>query len=409
MPSNPILICARSDDLRMELEGALRAAGHETIAVTTPADAVAAMRGREVDLIVAEGLTASGAIGSLRMAGDEGPTPILVVAPARDVEARIAFLEAGADDVIPTGFARNELDARVMALLIRTGRIHPGPGQTQAGELVGVFAPKGGVGTTMLAVNASVLLATGAGPPRRRRRREENNGVLPGSRVLLIDLHLQFGQVATHLNLTSRYDIAGLASDEQALADPELATSYLTWHDSGLAVLTAPADPEADLRVTLDQLQRVVEVLRPSFDRIVFDLGSRLDERTIWVLEQADINFLVVVPEIAALRATSMLASFLAESTPLRARTHFVVNHLFAKEVLRTKDIEDLLRASATAEIPFTESEMIRSLDEGVPFVTQRPESPAALAIRRIAQTIVGTDTEPQRAEPRRRRIFGRR
>jgi Flp pilus assembly CpaE family ATPase len=31
-------------------------------------------------------------------------------------------------------------------------------------------------------------------------------------RVLLIDLDLQFGQVATHLNLSPRYDIADLCS-----------------------------------------------------------------------------------------------------------------------------------------------------------------------------------------------------
>ena len=46
MPPNPILICARSPELRTELEGALAGAGYSTQAVTTPADAVAAMRGR---------------------------------------------------------------------------------------------------------------------------------------------------------------------------------------------------------------------------------------------------------------------------------------------------------------------------------------------------------------------------
>jgi DNA-binding response OmpR family regulator len=122
MPTNPILICARSAELRTELESALGAAGYVTTSVSTPADAVAAMRGRTTDLIVAEGLAASGAIASLRTARSEGVTPVLVVAPAHDVEARIAFLEAGADDVIPGAFTRSELEGRVMALLIRARR-----------------------------------------------------------------------------------------------------------------------------------------------------------------------------------------------------------------------------------------------------------------------------------------------
>ena len=142
MPSNSILICARGQELRTELEAALAEAGYRVTVVSTPADAVAAMRGQPVDLIVAEGLAASGAIASLRTATDGRITPILVVAPAHDVEARIAFLEAGADDVISGRFDPNELEARVTALLIRTGRAVPAPGShTGAGEIVAFFSP----------------------------------------------------------------------------------------------------------------------------------------------------------------------------------------------------------------------------------------------------------------------------
>src|SRR5918995_48424 len=382
MPPNPILICARSPELRTELEAALAGAGYATRAVTTPADAVAAMRGQQPDLIVAEGLAASGAIASLRTAGATGVTPILVVAPARDVEARIAFLEAGADDVIDGGFDRGELEGRVMALLIRSGKVRPElAARAASGEIITFFSPKGGVGTTTLAVNTAVLLAGGGAPPP-----SSANGAgpsIPASRVLLIDLDLQFGQVATHLNLTPRYDVAVLATDDQALADPDLARSYLATHSSGLSVLAAPARPEADFRVTLEHLQRIVELMRPQFDHIIVDLGSRLDPRSLWLLEQADAHLFVLFPEIAALRAMSLLMAFLADTTPLRARTHLVVNHIFPKELLKTRDVENLLRAKPAAEVPYTEVDMIRSVNEGVPLVVARPASPAAVAMRR--------------------------
>jgi pilus assembly protein CpaE len=348
------------------------------------------MRDRPTDLIVAEGLAVSGAIQRLRTATGNGTTPILIVAPARDLEARIAFLEAGADDVIPATFERNELESRVLALLVRFGSVRPEAGNgAAAGELLAFFSPKGGVGTTTLAVNAAVLLAGGAPAPEPARGGTPAPSP-PGSRVLLIDLDLQFGQVATHLNLVPRFDLAGLASDEPALADPELANSYLTRHSSGVAVLAAPTNPEADHRVTLDQVQRIVEIFRPSFDQLVFDLGSRIDARTLWVLEQADTHVLVIFPEIAALRAMSLLLSFLVETAALRAQTHFVVNHIFPKELLKTRDIENLLRARPAAEIPYTDVEMIRAVNEGVPLVIGHPASPAAAALRRMAQTMLG-------------------
>ena len=401
MPANPILVCAPTADLREQLEGQLGGAGYTTTSVTTPADAVAALRDRAFDLVVAEGLAVSGAIGRIRTAAPV-PTPVLVIAPAGDVEARIAFLEAGADDVVTTGFARHELEAKVEALLIRAGRVTPEAARSDvpSGDIITFFSPKGGVGTTTLAVNAAVLLAGGL------------PGSTPGARVLLVDMDLQFGQVATHLNLQPRFDIAGLAGDEPALGEQELAMSYLTPHSSGIQVLAAPSHPDADFRVSVDHLERMLAILRPRFDEVIVDCGSRLDPRSLWMLEQAATHVFVIFPEIAALRATSVLLGFLAETATLRARTHFVVNHIFPKELLKTRDIENLLRTKPAAEIPYTEVEMIRAVNEGVPVVTSRPGSPVAAALHTMAQAIVGIQNETREGrqrEGRRRGIFTRR
>jgi len=150
-----ILICAPDEELRAALRAALSGSDREVREVTTPTEAVAVLGGGGVDLVIAEGLSASGAIGSLRAARRDESVPILVVAPYGDVEARIAFLEAGADDVIERGFARRELDSRVHAMLIRTGAVAPDPTTPGTGQLIAFFSPKGGVGTTALAVNCA--------------------------------------------------------------------------------------------------------------------------------------------------------------------------------------------------------------------------------------------------------------
>ena len=402
MPGNPILLVAPPGELRERLHQQLSASGYPVSTVQSPAEAVAALRDARYDLVVADGLAVTGAIGSIRNASTIA-TPCLVVAPANDVEARIAFLEAGADDVLGVGWASRELEARIEALLIRSGRVKPLTEHGESpGQIITFFSPKGGVGTTTLAVNTAVLLAGG----------DHVGSPFPGQRVLLVDLDLQFGQVATHLNLMPRFDIAGLASDEPALTDAELASSYLTRHSSGVALLAAPSIPDAEARVGVEELERILTLLRPKYDQVVIDVGSRLDPRAMWTLEQADTHLFVIFPEIAALRATSLMLAYLAETTTLRARTHFVVNHLFPKELLKSRDVENLLRAHPAAEIPYTEVEMIRAVNEGVPLVTSRPTSPAALAMRTVAQTIMGIDTRPaasSQGPPRRGGLFGRR
>ena len=71
------------------------------------------------------------------------------------------------------------------ALLIRAGTVAPGPVASGAGTLIAFFSPKGGVGTTALAVNCAALLASGGA-----------GSDVVGASVVLVDLDLQFGQVA---------------------------------------------------------------------------------------------------------------------------------------------------------------------------------------------------------------------
>ena len=109
--------------------------------------------------------------------------PVLCISQTDDVEERIRFLEAGADDVIARPFDARELEARVEALLLRFQRSRdltpayrrrlttaPRP------KVVAVFSPKGGVGTTTIAVNIAILADQ-----------------LHPERTMIVDLDLQFG------------------------------------------------------------------------------------------------------------------------------------------------------------------------------------------------------------------------
>ena len=395
MAANSILVCAPPGDLRTSVEKILGDAGYRVSAVDDAPAAEAAIREGAVDLVVADGLAVSAAVRSLRSASVTRPTPIIVVAPADDVEARIAFLEAGADDVLGVGFEPREMEARVVALLVRHGQI-PSGGAEPSGEgpgagLVAFFGAKGGIGTTALAVNTALVLA------------QRNPG-----RVLLIDLDLQFGQVATHLNLVPTFDIGELVADDTALRETDVALSFLVTHDSGLWVLAAPSQPDSEARIGAEEVERILGVLAPRFDIIVVDCDSQLDPRVLTVFERADTHVIVVLPELAALKATSSLMAFLSETTALRARQLFVVNRIFPKELLKTGDVESLLQARVSAEVPYAEVHMIRAVNEGTPIVLGRPSSPPAAALRAVADLVTRPETAESEAPRRRGGLFRR-
>ena len=135
-----------------------------------------------------------------------------------------------------------------------------------------------------------------------------------GAKVALVDLDLQFGQAATHLNLSPKLDFARLAGDDLARTDPEALAGYLTPHGSGLQLLAAPTSPDSAARISVEEVDQVISTLRTTFDFVVVDCGSRLDPRSIWVMEQAQEIVFVVFPELGSLRAMSDLLQFLADA-----------------------------------------------------------------------------------------------
>lgn len=401
--ANPILLCVPSAELRLQVDESLAAVGFAPRSATSAGEATELLRDHRWDLLVLDGAAVGSSIGVLR-AASRGTVPILVIAPAGDVEARIAFLEAGADDVLGTGFTRRELEARVQALLIRSGRSTAGDaGATETGQMVAVFSPKGGAGTTTVATNLALLLATRPTPARPS-----------GSRVMIVDLDLQFGQVATHLNLTPRFDLADLVADDQALDDPDATAPYVATHGSGLAVLAGPTHVEAGSQLTIADIEKTLAIFRAGYDYLVLDCGSRLDPIINWALEQSATHLFVVSPELPALRAMREFLSYVDAAHPFLGRRLFVVNNIQAKRMLSNRDIESILLARISAEIPFEGAEMVQAVNRGVPLVLSRPSSPAGAAFEKVAGVIAGTaagraSSPPDAAGSRRMLGFGRR
>jgi pilus assembly protein CpaE len=326
--------------------------------------------------------------------------PILCVANSDDVEERIGFLEAGADDVIARPFDAREVEARVEALLLRFQRSkHKAPvvssdGLTisQARRVVAVFSPKGGVGTTTIATNIAVAAA---------QRRPD--------RVVLVDLDLQFGAVATHLNLSAKQTLTDIVRDEAVMREPELLRTFAMRHDSGLHVIAAPTTPESSEFITADHISQLIAALLEGYESVVIDAGSTLDERTLTVFEAAETVLLGVYPEIPALKAMHSLLDHLTESSSIGAKATFVLNNMFARDILKPRDIEAALGTEIGLDLPYDAFLYLKAVNEGVPVVMGAPRSAAAQRLVKLSSTAFGTDGVVVPAEEPRKKagLFG--
>jgi len=339
----------------------------------------------------------------LRANADLAELPILAITSSDDVEERIRLLEAGADDVMVRPIDERELDARVEALDLRHRRskeLRPStfvaatrrPGR----RLIVVYSPKGGVGTTTVAVN--LALAIGARMP---------------DAAAVVDLTPMGGHVATHLDIRPKLTIADLIRDSQGLISPEiLRTTYLTRHERGVQVLAGSPSPSTAQLMAGEDATRTLEGLLAAVPNVVADLGSHLDERVVASLEAADDVVIVVTPDFPTLKATHAFLEFLGNATTKIAEPTIVVNEIYALQTLTPGDIENALARRVAIRIPYDPLLYLRAANQGTPVFAAAPTSQPARRFDQLAAILLGEDAPAAAPEQRRRGlagVFGRR
>ncbi|MER6677094.1 P-loop NTPase [Streptomyces sp. NPDC000983] len=150
------------------------------------------------------------------------------------------------------------------------------------GTVVTVSGAKGGVGTTLTAVQLA-LAAQASGRP-----------------TALLDMDLQTGDIASCLDVQFRRSVVDLA----AITDitPRVLADAVFRHDTGLALLLAPGDGERGEEVTDRAARQIVGALRSRYEVVVVDCGAQLSGAGAAAVEMADTALLVTTPDVIAVR-----------------------------------------------------------------------------------------------------------
>lgn len=238
------------------------------------------------------------------------------------------------------------------------------------GRIIMVYSPKGGTGTTTLAVNLAITL-----------NNEETKAVL-------VDGNLQFGDVAIFLNEQGKNTILDLAPRADEL-EPEIVDSVLIKHtSSGLRILAAPAKPEHADHVNSDQFTKLLKYLRQIYAYVIVDTTHVLNDITLAALDISDLVVLVVTQDIPAIKNTRLFLDLLATIGVNRNRICFVMNR-YDKRISITPDkVGENLKQEIVGVIPLDERIVIPSVNRGVPFMVDNMTQPCARAVFSLAESI---------------------
>ncbi len=233
--------------------------------------------------------------------------------------------------------------------------------------IIVVYGPKGGVGTSTIAVNLAVALQQ-----------------LHGETVLM-DANLQFGDVSVHLNTRPNRAISNLIHDGEA--DIELLPDLLMSHNSGLKLLLAPPTPELADEISPEIVTEALGRLQKMFKIVIADTNRNLNDKTLAAIEKADYILVVTSPELPAIKNAKAFME-LAERLELNLdHIQVVINRSTLPGGVRVEQIQKALKLEHAYQIPY-DPRIYTATGKGVTVIQQDASAPSAKAIISIAQEL---------------------
>ena len=243
-------------------------------------------------------------------------------------------------------------------------------------KLVVVMGSKGGVGSTTVAVNLGVQLAT-----------------IAKKRIFLLDFAQPLGNVHLLLNLHPRFSVRDAVENMDRL-DSHFFTGLLTPHKTKLEILGGITQPEEWQRISVSPLERVVNVAQSTADLVLLDMGSQFSSEWSSIFRLARMILIVAEANVPALwtleRRLLALKGFGIE--PERAR--IIINrwHKGDEEVL--KSVQKNLNRPIFACLPNDFRKTSESINLGTPLM-QNHNNTLSNRYRQIAAQLVGIEDTP--------------
>ena len=237
-------------------------------------------------------------------------------------------------------------------------------------KTITIYSPRGGTGCTTIAVNLAIAI------------KEKTN-----QRILLMGGKLLFGHLDLMLNIRSNNTIGDLIP-HAAHMDETLVRDVVSRHVSGIDVLFDPFDIQISQGIRPQELFNVIEGLQRVYDLIIVDAGSALNENTVTLMDVADRIMLVANPDLSSLSSTSRFIQISRSLSYPNEKILFVLNRSDMVGGVKTKDITSSVHAELYAEIPDGGTDVLRSLNRGIPLILKYPRNPTTRSLQKLADKI---------------------
>ena len=280
---------------------------------------------------------------------------LFVVSENKDHQHIIAAMKAGASEFlvepVSEEILRNAID-EVRAKLANAGRL-------AQGRIYSFISAKGGVGSTVLAVNTAAALALDK-----------------KTAVALIDMSFQSGDASVLLDIVPQNTIMDICENMHRL-DVSFLRGVMTGHSTGINFLPAPLNPEDSEDINSQHIASILNLARKLYDHVVLDCGSmHVNDCSVEAFKQSDKVFVVTDMSVPSIRNTVRLCKLIRKFGISLEKIEIVINRFIKGGALSLAEIEKNFDKPVYWLIPNDFSDIVSSINRGVPLIKLSPGAP---------------------------------
>ncbi|TKI57564.1 pilus assembly protein CpaE [Brevibacillus antibioticus] len=241
------------------------------------------------------------------------------------------------------------------------------------GKVYSFYSGKGGSGRTQLATGFAQALKLES-----------------TASVLLIDLNLQYGGIETFLSFDNNRTLGDLMPVMDEINEFHIRNVAQRENHSKLEVLVSPRDAETAENMSEAFVTRLIRASRRSYDFVIIDLPTHMNELTFAALSESDMIYYVMnldTPSVQIYRLVEDLFRRLRIDTA--GRLEVVVNQVGRDNELNVSDLKGLFTTPITAEISRDHQGVQAAVNQGRPLQKEANEKKLSLAAKDIRKWVL--------------------
>jgi pilus assembly protein CpaE len=280
---------------------------------------------------------------------------LFVISDRHDHQHIIAAMKAGASEFLVEPVLEDILNSaidEVRSNLANAGRL-------AQGRIYSFISAKGGVGSTVLAVNTAAALA-----------------VDKKTAVALLDMSFQSGDASVLLDIVPQDTIMDICENMHRL-DVSLLRAVMTGHSTGISFLPAPLNPEDSEDIKSEHISSILALTKKLYDHVVLDCGSmHINACTVEAFKQSDKVFVVTDMSVPSIRNTVRLCKLIRKFGISLDKIEIIINRFIKGGALSLAEIEKNFDKPVYWLIPNDFSDIVSSINRGVPLIKLSPGAP---------------------------------